>query len=524
MAYEPFSWPLNEQAAVSEAQMTGYGMRYNDGVDTTAVWDNAYEGAATPFDAMEMGVDAIYAGLIQNTQILAQSSNQAGREQQPRVGSEGAREAAACCKQEDWDYIVEVWPGVGDDDAEGLKSVAEHIYQVNAAFEKKNIDYHLSVQNPVSPADLVLFGPCRRYVLPRQHRNSERSRLQFLKVFNCDRLYNKALAGYRYKMSVAYEPSRNPLPTRSYPVPGENHDRDHDQKVTGFNPLNPNGDPTLIPPSSPTPSTNSLAPTTPRDGLASPIAFAVEPKPHVPKGPPRMKPIPKPQRQVVKNADGKFICTWQDCTAPVKEFSRKCEWSKHMDKHERPYKCLAVGCENIPGFTYSGGLLRHEREVHRKHGGPKNPLYCPHKGCKRHKDSSFARLENLNEHLRRCHTSNEFDPTTQTEESAPRAKSTNGRIKPLSVDVSSPLGDDLSPGPSTASPSPRIGNKRKADDDDLREENKRLRFENQELKRKIEAGYLQQSAMMEQIDSLEKEKAALLSQLGDVDLVSRAMP
>ncbi|KAH8156798.1 hypothetical protein CIB48_g11444, partial [Xylaria polymorpha] len=109
-------------------------------------------------------------------------------------------------------------------------------------------------------------------------------------------------------------------------------------------------------------------------------------------------------------------------------------------------------------------------------------------------------------------------------ESAARLKSTNGRINPVPIDVSSPLGDDLSPGQSTASPSPRIGNKRKADEDDLREENKRLRFENQELKRKIEAGYLQQSAMMEQIDSLEKEKATLLSQLGDVDLVGRAIP
>jgi regulator of replication initiation timing len=56
---------------------------------------------------------------------------------------------------------------------------------------------------------------------------------------------------------------------------------------------------------------------------------------------------------------------------------------------------------------------------------------------------------------------------------------------------------------------PRISKKRKADDDDLREENKRLRFENQELRRKIEAGYLQQGAMMEQIDMLEKTQATI---------------
>ncbi|TRX97271.1 hypothetical protein FHL15_002065 [Xylaria flabelliformis] len=521
MAYEYHSWKFNEQAAESEASTTGYGVSYNGDVDTAAIWDSAYEEAAIPFDPMEMDADATDTGLIQNTPTLGQPSNQAGQEQQIRVAN---KEIGIILLKYGQELVMTTSKAANTSIfgfTLGLKSVAEHIYQVNAAFEKKNIDYHLSVQNPVSPGDLALWGPCRRYALPRDERNIERRRLQFLQVFNCDRQYNKALSGYRYKMSVAYEPSRNPLPTRSYPAPGD-HDRDHESKVTGFNPLNPNGDPTLVPPSSPTPSTTSLAPTTPPDGLTSPIAFTTESKPNVPKGPPRMKPIPKPQRQVVKNSEGKFICTWHDCTAPIKEFLRKCEWSKHMDKHERPYKCLAVGCENIPGFTYSGGLLRHEREVHRKHGGPKNPLYCPHKGCKRHKDSSFARLENLNEHLRRCHTSNEFDSTTQTEELATRTQSTNGRIKPLPV-VSSPVGDGLSPGPSTASPSPRLGDKRKADDDDLREENKRLRFENQELKRKIEAGYLQQSAMMEQIDSLEKEKAALLSQLGDVDLVGRAI-
>ncbi|KAI1272456.1 hypothetical protein F5Y07DRAFT_392001 [Xylaria sp. FL0933] len=286
-------------------------------------------------------------------------------------------------------------------------------------------------------------------------------------------------------MSVVYE-TRNPLPTSAY-ASTSNHG---DAKVTAFNPLNPNGDPTLIPSSSPTPSASSLAPTTPPNRFSSPPAVP-DTKGGTPKHiQPRMKPIPKPQRQIVKNREGKFICTWHNCNAAIKEFSRKCEWNKHMDKHERPYKCLSVGCENIPGFTYSGGLLRHEREVHHKHGGPKNPLYCPHKGCKRHKNSSFARLENLNEHLRRCHTTNGFDPTAQNE------------------DLEQPTG------------SSRIeALPRKPDEDELREEVKRLRSENQELRRKIEAGYLQQSAMMEQIDFLEKEKAALLSQLKDGDLV-----
>jgi hypothetical protein len=85
--------------------------------------------------------------------------------------------------------------------------------------------------------------------------------------------------------------------------------------------------------------------------------------------PGRSKPIPKPDREVTKGDDGRYVCTWVGCTEEVRTFNRKCEWSKHMDKHDRPYKCPADGCEKLPGFTYSGGLLRHQREVHNLHGG-----------------------------------------------------------------------------------------------------------------------------------------------------------
>lgn len=74
-----------------------------------------------------------------------------------------------------------------------------------------------------------------------------------------------------------------------------------------------------------------------------------------------------------------------------------------MDKHERPYKCDKPQCAKLLGFTYSGGLLRHEREVHGMHGGPKEQLFCPIKHCKRHTEQGFTRRENLQEHLRRVH-------------------------------------------------------------------------------------------------------------------------
>lgn len=74
-----------------------------------------------------------------------------------------------------------------------------------------------------------------------------------------------------------------------------------------------------------------------------------------------------------------------------------------MDKHDRPYRCSNPACAKLQGFTYSGGLLRHEREVHNKHGGPKSALMCPFKDCKRHNGKGFTRKENLNEHIRRVH-------------------------------------------------------------------------------------------------------------------------
>jgi len=44
--------------------------------------------------------------------------------------------------------------------------------------------------------------------------------------------------------------------------------------------------------------------------------------------PGRSKAIPKPDREVTKGEDGRFVCTWVGCTEDVKSFNRKCEWSK----------------------------------------------------------------------------------------------------------------------------------------------------------------------------------------------------
>jgi len=190
--------------------------------------------------------------------------------------------------------------------------------------------------------------------------------------------------------------------------------------------------------------------------------------------PGRSKPIPKPDREVTKGDDGRFVCTWVGCTEDVRAFNRKCEWSKHMDKHDRPYKCPSEGCEKLPGFTYSGGLLRHQREVHNLHGGPRKQLNCPHPNCKRFSGKGFSRQENLNEHLRRVHT-----------------------------DAAEILAAALE---SDEEGSEVAGMKRKRPRDDgvdLRMEMKRLRKENEELKRQAELQTSQTNELMRQLQNLQ---------------------
>jgi hypothetical protein len=91
-----------------------------------------------------------------------------------------------------------------------------------------------------------------------------------------------------------------------------------------------------------------------------------------------------------RNSNGQIVCDHVNCQGKNQTFKRLCEWNKHMDRHERPYKCREVGCELNPGFTYSGGLLRHQREVHKMHLSTKQPLFCPFPNCNRSSGKSTA--------------------------------------------------------------------------------------------------------------------------------------
>ena len=90
-----------------------------------------------------------------------------------------------------------------------------------------------------------------------------------------------------------------------------------------------------------------------------------------------------------------------------------------MDRHERPYVCDDPACENIRGFTYSGGLHRHQKEVHGQHGGPRGSCHCPYKDCKRSTGAGFSRKENLAEHIRRVHRHDDSHSVSHSQEREP---------------------------------------------------------------------------------------------------------
>jgi hypothetical protein len=213
----------------------------------------------------------------------------------------------------------------------------------------------------------------------------------------------------------------------------------------------------------------------------------------------------KKEREATKNPNGDYECQHQDCAhlQPRPFWARKCEWSKHMDKHERPYTCNEPECAQLQGFTYSGGLLRHEREVHRKHGGPKEALLCPVPNCKRNLGAGFTRRENLNEHLRRVHqrgsgaselsgVSGERVSEEPLESPREKKKGSGGKRK---------RGREEEELEESSSGSSSLAEK---DAKDLKREVKRLRKQNEEKESRLERLEAMYTSLQRQIDGGEK--------------------
>ena len=189
-----------------------------------------------------------------------------------------------------------------------------------------------------------------------------------------------------------------------------------------------------------------------------------------------------------KNDQDEIYCDHPECAKDPPTFRRPCEWNKHMDKHDRPYKCTEAGCDKVQGFTYSGGLLRHQREVHKKNISTKAPLFCPYPNCNRHTGTGFTRKENLNEHIRRRHVgeSGSEGPASPLVRATPRpsisSTEANGessrKRRRTTIDTESAIEE---------AENEEFDDSGIADTEDLKETVKRLRYENEEKDRRIQA-------------------------------------
>ncbi|EEH33091.2 hypothetical protein PAAG_04144 [Paracoccidioides lutzii Pb01] len=99
-------------------------------------------------------------------------------------------------------------------------------------------------------------------------------------------------------------------------------------------------------------------------------------------------------REAPKNDAGQIYCDHPDCHDHI--FKRRSEWTKHMDKHDRPYKCTNPGCNQR--FTLAACMRRHLWTIHQANS--KWRWMCPYSAC----DRSFSRKADLKIHIHRFHT------------------------------------------------------------------------------------------------------------------------
>jgi hypothetical protein len=210
----------------------------------------------------------------------------------------------------------------------GESCVSENYLRIERELTQKRFDWSIFI---LQTGD---GQPYRRYVLEPRKRFDEKRRLQFLQIFNPNRQYNKHIPGYRYGMSVVYEP-RQFHSNDGFPVIAGLDGQD-DGAVPDATYGDDNDVTDLAAYTTSTPAPQPLLSPEPHHGLDIAPAPVVAPVPIVlptPKDesdtriPQRAKAIPKPEREISKNARGKYECTWQGCSESVREFNRKCEWS-----------------------------------------------------------------------------------------------------------------------------------------------------------------------------------------------------
>jgi hypothetical protein len=129
-------------------------------------------------------------------------------------------------------------------------------------------------------------------------------------------------APFTVNMSLSYE-SRAFMPDTQYPMQMA-HDTQEPDEFKHDEPRYPSPPPPL--------SENPYTAQTMAAPEEHPIIEPQMELPEIPKdeedapSPGRSKPVPKPDREVTKDANGRYYCAWPGCTEEVRDFNRKCEW------------------------------------------------------------------------------------------------------------------------------------------------------------------------------------------------------
>ncbi|KAL8893949.1 MAG: hypothetical protein Q9192_004765 [Flavoplaca navasiana] len=196
----------------------------------------------------------------------------------------------------------------------------------------------------------------------------------------------------------------------------------------------------------------------PSNDVSPYIMFAASPS--VASHPSRVSPG-RGSEEPPRNSSGQITCLHPKCAQDLPVFGRS-TWTSILDR----------------------GLSRHQREVHRQHGGPTTSYMCPHSDCKRSTGSGFSRKENLQEHLRRVHRHTEdMEVAKKTPEETTRLVSSEQRKRRRRIaDEDEDEGEDEA---ESTLPKPRKRRREveESDDDageDLSAQVKRLRRELQE--------------------------------------------
>ncbi|EEP76650.1 predicted protein [Uncinocarpus reesii 1704] len=130
---------------------------------------------------------------------------------------------------------------------------------------------------------------------------------------------------------------------------------------------------------------------------------APSPAPPVAQGLPGDRKPPRPKRRPPKSVHCDLPdCNWTGKTqCDLNQFPTR---RKHMDRHEKRFKCDIADCRRREGFATPNDLDRHRKSVHGilpKHGSVK-VFKCFVRGCSK-RDKIWPRPDNFRQHLTRVH-------------------------------------------------------------------------------------------------------------------------